>query len=240
MNIKTNNYGLFKYRTDNRTIDPAHVRRLMKSIEAKNMLDLRPIEVDKQMQVIDGQHRLEAAKSLGLDIWYTVIENDTPTDIINLNISKTWTVHDFFNYYVKHKYSEYLKLEDYIKKNQITLKLALAITQGANHEHSHDFRLGKYVFEGDAKGDVLDMCHMTIDFIKKMNGFSSYTGTSRFWMALIQLITHNNFSMDKWQFNLARMVHKFGPRATRKDFVEMFMNCYNWKNGNKIDINDMD
>ncbi len=238
MENKTKEYSKFKFLAHNRPIDWSHVKKIARSIQSRNMLDQRPIEVNEKMEIIDGQHRLEAAKQVDVEIYYKIVKESKTEDIIQLNISKNWTQSDFLNYYVRNEYPEYKKLFDYMKKNEISLKLGLAMTSGQNHENSAEFKLGNYKFEGESNQEVLDMCQNTIDYIKKMNGFSNYTSSTRFWLALIKLINHTNFSMDKWLFNLARMVHKFGPRATNKDYQDMFMNCYNWKNGNKIDMDD--
>lgn len=238
MKIKTNDYSAFKSREDNRSIDRAHVNRLIMSIQARNLLDMAPMQVDENMYIIDGQHRLAAARKLNVDIWYEVVKNSKPEDIISMNISKSWGINDFFNYYVANKFPEYMKLEEYIKKNQINLRLGIVITSGRNHENSSEFRLGQYKFEGEQEVETLDLCHQTVDYIKKMNGFSLYASSNRFWMALIKLVRHENFQMEKWITNLSRMVHKFGPKVSQGDYLDMFMNCYNWKTAHKIEFSD--
>lgn len=235
MILKTKNYAIFKYKKDNRPLDQAHVKRLVKSISSQNLLEWRPIEVNKEMEIIDGQHRLKASEELNLEIYYKKIDSKQSDDIIHLNVSKSWTMNDFFNYYLKNEKDEYKKLEAYMKKHEVSLKLALAISNGQGHDYSDKFRLGTFVFNIEQDSEVMENCQTTIDFIKKMNGFSGYTSNNRFWMALIKLVTHNNFNMVKWQFNLSRMVNRFGPRATHKDYVDMFMNCYNWKNNERIE-----
>lgn len=118
------------------------------------------------------------------------------------------------------------------------LKIALGMTQSRTHAHSEAFKLGKYKFNDDLSSELFTMCRATIDYIKRMNGYSSYTTSSRFWCALIKLINHSDFKVDKWEFNLARMVGKFGPKATGRDYLQMLMECYNWKNAVKIDLQD--
>ena len=59
--IKTNDYNTFKVMPGNRPVNKLHVRRLSKSMEEKHLMS--PILVNEKMQVIDGQHRLEAQKS---------------------------------------------------------------------------------------------------------------------------------------------------------------------------------
>jgi hypothetical protein len=101
MNIhNTTDYAIFKNIASNREIDMQHVAKLTHSIVEKNLLQINPIIVDSEFNVIDGQHRLEAAKILKVPIFY--IESSELTDIdmhrINSNM-KNWTNMDFVNYW---------------------------------------------------------------------------------------------------------------------------------------------
>ena len=61
-----------------------------------------PIIVNKQMEIIDGQHTFEACKFNGLPIYYmfTVLANID--DISNINsVKKKWTMEDFLHQYVE-------------------------------------------------------------------------------------------------------------------------------------------
>ena len=106
---QTKNYDQFVLRPDNRAdgISERHVKLLMLSLKSKNLLHLRPIAVTESMEVIDGQHRLEAAMRLGLPIYYEVEKNLEAKDVILMNVVKPWSASDFFNYYVKNGYPEY-------------------------------------------------------------------------------------------------------------------------------------
>ena len=83
---KTKDYEMFKFRDDNRPLSQPHLKALIDSIKSKNLLEMRPIQVNAQFEVIDGQHRIAAAKALGVDIYYQVEESLNPEDIIRLNI----------------------------------------------------------------------------------------------------------------------------------------------------------
>src|SRR5258708_34537164 len=102
---KTRNYEMFKYLDANRDksngLSLSHIRRLKQSIMDRNMLELRPICVTENMEVIDGQHRLEVAKQLGVDIYYVVKKDFKPKDLIDLNVAKTWSASDYLNFYCK-------------------------------------------------------------------------------------------------------------------------------------------
>ncbi len=67
----TENYTLFKTIDGNRKVRSAHVKKLKESIviDPRTIL-FAPILVNEKYQVIDGQHRLEAIKQLGLPVYF--------------------------------------------------------------------------------------------------------------------------------------------------------------------------
>ena len=234
---KTKDYEIFNFREDNRaSIDATHLKRLKESIQSRNLLELRPILVNSDMEVLDGQHRLMAAKSLGLDIYYQVEQNTKSEDIILMNINKSWTSGDFLNYYCKNGFKEYQKLDDFIKSNNISLRVGLIITMGESSLTYHEYKIGNYVFAEEITKQDVEMCWDTIKYINKMNGHSSYTQSARFWKALIKLTQHSEFDENKWKQNLTRMVERCGPRARIEDYYRMLMEIYNWRNNVKIDL----
>ncbi len=234
---KTNNYEQFKFRTDNRvSINQKHIRDLMESIKSRNLLELRPITVNGDMEVLDGQHRLLAAKALGVEIFYQIEEKLTSGDIIIMNVSKQWGMLDYLNYYTKNGFLEYQRLEAFIKEHNISLKVAQNLTIGTGKDKKAEFRLGTFVFpEGDFT-TAIDVCWETIGVIKKQNGFSGFTSNARFWQCLVMLANHPDFDHKKWMFNLERLATKLGPRSSNKDYLRMLMDVYNYKNHSKIDL----
>ena len=80
-------YGQFKYIKGNRELVEAHVRKLSDQISKKDFQI--PIIVNEKMEVCEGQHRLEAYKSLGMPITYMIIAGLEIQDIIKLNLTFT-------------------------------------------------------------------------------------------------------------------------------------------------------
>ncbi len=115
----TKDYDMFKKHENNRDIDSGNLRRIMASIQTQNMLEFRPILVDSKMRIIDGQHRLEAAKKLDVEVFYQINEESSHEDIALLNSAqKRWYTQDYMNYYASLGKSAYAKLLDYSKKKQ--------------------------------------------------------------------------------------------------------------------------
>lgn len=90
--------------------------RLVASIRKRNLLHVNPIVVDKDMRVVDGQHRLEAASILGVEIYY-IEENIDRRDISMLNSNqKNWNAMDYINFYTVEKNSSFIQISSLVNK----------------------------------------------------------------------------------------------------------------------------
>lgn len=233
----TSDYDIFKFREDNRVaVIQSHVQKLADSIKSRNLLELRPISVNSEMEVMDGQHRLLAAKLLGVPIYYRQDNELQPSDIILMNLSQTWKQSDYLNYYCKNNYPEYLKMKEFMKKNNISIKIALGITCGHNKDVFSNFKNGNFKFNEEEFNSDIDICWDTIEYIKQMRGFSPYTHTSRFWKSLLILIRHVNFNAVKWRDNLKKMIERFTSKASQDDYLMLFLEVHNWNNKKKVEI----
>lgn len=97
---KTNDYSQFrKYERTNRDVSKSSVNALVASIQQKNMLESHPILIDRDNYIIDGQHRLEAAKILNIPIFFVVDEKVEEQDIPRCQIQKKWESSDYLKYY---------------------------------------------------------------------------------------------------------------------------------------------
>lgn len=122
--LKTRNYSAFKFYELNRNVSSRAVAKLASSIRQCNLLPYRPIIVDTNMYVVDGQHRLEAAKLLNEEVYFMVLEQDINGQeaMILLNQKQAeWRQMDFLNYHAGSRGGEYKELIDFIEKNKIPL-----------------------------------------------------------------------------------------------------------------------
>jgi len=86
----------------NRDITPAHSTKLAKSI-SRTGGNIQPIIVDRNLRVLDGQHRLDACRSLDIPVSYLVTETNLPGVelMIELNInSRNWTLGDYLQHWI--------------------------------------------------------------------------------------------------------------------------------------------
>ena len=109
--FSTKDYDRFSVIGGNRDVSQGHVKKLINSIENTNYLEQHPLLVNEKFEIIDGQHRLEAAKKLGTELFYTVIEGADLSDVQRLNSNtKAWSVLDYVKSFIKlgNKDYEYL------------------------------------------------------------------------------------------------------------------------------------
>ena len=89
----TKNYNLFTKIIGNRHLNANNVKRLKESIEAIGLQT--PMMVNYKHGIIDGQHRLQAAKELDIAIDYYIVSNFKEENIHELQVSRKWTAFDF-------------------------------------------------------------------------------------------------------------------------------------------------
>lgn len=94
---RTDEYDVFNTLQGNRDVLAGRVSKIIKSIKANGYI-FNPIIVNENMEVIDGQGRLEALKTLNMPIDYIIVDGLRIKDCIALNIYQTkWNTMDYIN-----------------------------------------------------------------------------------------------------------------------------------------------
>lgn len=92
---RTNDLSTFKTLPGNRVPNLQHINRLIYSINKYGM-KCNPILVNERLEVIDGQHRLEAAKSANTFVYYIIVNGYNLTEVHTLNLNqKNWAKSDY-------------------------------------------------------------------------------------------------------------------------------------------------
>lgn len=147
MKIKsTQDYNLFKKVFGNRELSQSHVKRLSEAFaENKTLAQYSFITVNEKMEVIDGQHRLEALKQLGQKVYYMVVPGLTLKDVQKLNSGgKQWRPLDFaksFRVLGYESYRLYLEFKAKYKYNHDVLLKYMSLDQNIS---TQAFKEGKF------------------------------------------------------------------------------------------------
>jgi hypothetical protein len=212
----------------------------MASIKACNMLEFRPILVDDDMRIIDGQHRLEAAKALGIEIFYQVRSAATHEDIVILNApQKSWNSEDYVNYYVSLGKSDYLKFKEYSQQKGVTVGQLVRLFTGRASTVLWKIKTGELKFFGD--NELADMDARFLKMESAITIMKTYIlGDHKFLLSnklkagLIRFLENEDVVFDTLLAKLRIKSDAIKPCADVQSYCVMFRDIYNWKNSNPI------
>lgn len=234
LTLKTKNHDLFKFPAWQREVNMFRANRLAESIKEENLLFANPIVVNEKHEVIDGQHRLIAAKICGVDIFYTVVEGADQTWAIRLNTNtNNWKADDFLNYHSNLGMKEYLKIDKIIKESGLGLSTVLILAGNASTQisakktfHEGDFQCKRSV---EQINNYIVKIQEFIDYIRvHSNKVPIYTNSRNFWRACIAFID----SGVDWSYFIERLDNNFQLLrhvAKVEDFYAIFAEIYNYK-----------
>jgi hypothetical protein len=115
----TSDYDVFKPSKENRSIRQSNLNKIAKSFKKRPAQRYCPIVVDKNYQVIDGQHRLEACRILNLPVYFWVADSKD-IDLAQMNYNQCpWDSLNFVEYYAKKGLPSYKLLLADVKATKI-------------------------------------------------------------------------------------------------------------------------
>jgi hypothetical protein len=148
---ETKDYSKFKHILGNRVLDPRNLMVIENSVQ-KNGYILNPIKVNKDFEIIDGQHRFHVLRKMGMPIHYYVDDNAVLKDVQTHNTSVKWSRKDFLRSYVELGSSEYVKFNKFYSDfKDIGFMNCLKLASGA-----HDIN-GKKIYKTTTVVDGIEV-----------------------------------------------------------------------------------
>lgn len=226
---ETSNYDQFSFLNDNRMTVPGHVANLKKAFEeVGNLTKVQPILVNERYEIIDGQHRFQAARELQEPIFFTMLPGLRIENARHMNIlHRTWNLDDFGASYAAAGNEDYIVYnmlkEDYGVNNSVLLSYALNDynpTGAFSKFRKGDFTIGdlestKYRLER------LSQALEAVPHLKKDRSF-----------ALAYLKVQNTTGFD--QARMLRKLNQVGESVVRRfanmaDYLRALEEVYNFQ-----------
>lgn len=244
---QTKDYSIFKILKSNRNTSSNHVLKLETSINEKNLTIDYPIIVNKNYEVLDGQHRLEACKQLNAPIWYKFAIEMTEENISTVNsMGKSWSLKDYLNRMVGRGNENYIKFKEFMEwgncnSENVALKILNNIQYtlkdsgiGAGGDLTNKFKIGKFIYpanDNQARKYVIQLKRLS-EFTTKKNPYD------RSLVSALDLISKTkNFDFDRLLSKLQNYpIGVYRDYATLIDNLEKAYN-YNVQNDKKIFLN---
>jgi hypothetical protein len=220
----TTDYSIFKDFSSNREVDPKHVKKLVRAIAKRNLLKVNPIVCDEFMRVIDGQHRLEAAKILGVEIFY-ITDNINRGDISMLNSNqKNWTAMDYINFYTVEKVNSFIQLSSLINNNP-KMAISALITLSSSEGKRDIIELKEGHLDIEEIESAKEICAICNDLFARFE--ADFVYDSRFPLALGKTIKCEGFKMELLIGKIEAAPRSFVRCHTKRQYLEMIEEIYN-------------
>lgn len=225
----TMDYGKFNILDWNRDINRKHVEELKLSIDKGEYIN--PILVNKNYEILDGQHRFIAKKELGLPIQYIIETNDDDhRDAIKTLNSKSlsWKISDYVDAYAKDGNENYQMILE-LKKSYPKLKY--------NTVYFNLFSASqKSIVNGKIKISDFEKVKEIASKLQDFE-FCPLFPNSRLLRALTSCIKTDGYEHKQ-------MIHKFKKYPTKvincvgiEDWKKMLTDLYNYKSRSTTLVN---
>lgn len=237
---RTKNYSIFKKKPENRDLDSRNLVNIVSSMRVRNLLMFNPILVDGKMQVIDGQHRLEAAKQLGEEVFYVVDDLATDEEMVLMNnTGKQWDMAAYINFHISKGNLEYLKLREAAKERGMAVHEFLRYISGGRHRFNKDFKLGNFKFFCEEDIEVADK---TVESVKTVTELlkryifadNRFLDSRKFKIALFSFLRRKDVEVEKLLRKIESKSSSIHKCADSRGYYIMLRDIYNWNNKSPI------
>lgn len=229
--VSTTNYDKFKIVQGNRSIKQANVSRLMKSFEkTKGMSMSKPIIVDKNYNIIDGQHRLVACKKMDIPVHYIITDEKRDKIPVYNSCQEKWNMEDYARYFAgegNKNYERLLMIKDSSGCSVHECLEGLGLMTGGHFNLA--FKEGRFVFDKDIEkcveflNEMKRLCYI----IKGRNGIMA-----KISRAIRVLRRIKTFDFKKFVEKITVYQGKLYNCTTSDEYIEMFL----WMNNYKVPL----
>jgi hypothetical protein len=244
---ETKDYDKLHVDPSNRPIRPSHVQYLKSRIEYKNLLAENPIIVDADMNVLDGQHRLQAAKELGLPIYYIVSMTMVQRDVPSLNDTpRGWKLEDHLHHYKERGLPDYVALHRFVESNpEIHLSDAMILCNRREDRVNFDevergkARLRQVFVDGNYVCNNLTFAERVAQVVRDFKRhFRKYYNQRVFVRAIANLVAHPQYEHKHMMGRMEQVSALLKPCVKTADYMDELNEIYNYgvRKSNRVEF----
>jgi len=228
----TKNYDMFELMEDNRDVkDERHIRELMGSMERNGFLQSKAISVKNNGSkyiVLDGQHRLEAAKRLEIAVWYNIDDDIPEAALPDLQIAKKWLPKDYLKHFVVNGVKNYIKLQEIAEVcPKVSMTTIALLLEGSSQGDGTNIRFRT----GTLKITHLEKAMKTLQYANEIYSLYKYEWLygRTFLCAFMKIIYTDGYKQKTLLEKLKYRSEEFRQMLTKEGYVKLFNDIYNYK-----------
>lgn len=232
---ETKDYSIFKFREDNRNINQNHVKKLANNMKKYGWLSPSVVTLNGSCEIIDGQHRVKAAISVGCPIRYKVVRGAGSDEMTSMNtLQKNWSPFDHLHKFVTKGNPNYVTFSQFVKDYPMFkyTEVAMLLNNTLSTIKRDTFESGEYVVKNEKR--AREWANQILQ-IKPF--FEKYYTKAIFVRAFIKVVANKkDFSFDEFLHKVKLRPMMLVPCGTVDQYVEMIENIYNYKRSNKLNL----
>lgn len=186
-----------------------------------------PAQCNENHELIDGQHRLEAAKRLDRPFYYYVVTGANIDTVRKLNDhDPRWSTSEFihsFNVTGNKNYEIYDEFEKKYKFGHAVNIMLLADTDTYYNKMLDNFKSGNFEVKDLEKAEKM------AQMLEKVGEYYPGYKKRTFAIALIKIMNLPNFNIELFISKLAYQQKKMIDCLNSTDYIEVIGDIYNYK-----------
>ena len=228
---ETMNYDKFSFVASNRGLNSHHIEEIESEIKRHDLRHENPVKVNKEHEIIEGQHTFQASKNLGLSIIYTYTDMNVSDIGLFNSVQKSWSYRDILNHYCVEGSKDYLELYAFTKKYPYPITTLIILLTGENTKQIlKDFRKGEFVISQSLLG--VEAILLKIREYKEFD--DKIFRHKTFVLTYFDLLTHPDFDHETMVHKVSVVPDRFIKQGTQKEYLRMLEDIYNYRNRKPI------
>ena len=233
--MRTTDYFAFKTLDGNRNVSEKRVNMIMESIKKIGWVS-NPIIVNENMEVIDGQGRLEALKRLAMPVEYRIVKGTSVRECRIMNDANTlWQTAEFVKSYSDTGNKSFQRLQQMIEMYSVTTDVIMKLMNRDRNCNRNGIKSGEFEMTDEEFGKALKRLPIYTAYMK---AFKRFKGNGRVKQQVAFFLTERSYPHQM----LIDMLKECDPEVIYCSSGERMLECiqkeYNRfkRSGQKIHI----
>ena len=236
----TDQLDIFKLFTYNREVNQARTKKLAKVIEELGFIT--PLIVTQKLFVIDGQHRLAAAKLIRSKVSYIILDvkdEDIAPLLATMNAhSRNWRTEDHFNMWVDLERPDYLYVRDLLHEKNIPFTIFYQAARLTKADRKHEMARGAFVLDKEGREILETRLNQFNEILEFLPRFKMFKQTA-FAGAVISMVRNPLYNHERLKTQLRKHGGEIAAAVNIKRFLMQLEDVYNKgkTKKNKVEFN---
>lgn len=236
---ETSDYSAFKVDATNRAV--TKIKKLVASMKKYGWLDAYPAHVvseNGKFIIKDGQHRFEAAKSLGIAVKFVPCKHHKDIAIPEINnAQRTWSIRDYVASWKQQGNPDYAKLVQFSESSGIGLSTCASLLSNKTPSGNRDYsNITDAIKTGKFKIRTLDFAYDVASVVSACSGFIVWAKNSLFVAAIARALRVKEISAATLIEKIKANPGLLQLMPTMDAFIVMLEDLYNYRSKKRLPL----